>query len=660
MSSSRSKSLSSHISISCSGSSVTLVPMPVDGQRLVNTEPITHPDDLVPGGLYILLTNPKPPEHMYREAAEAELSESNHSKRRQRKRGRGRGRERRSGKFHDSSDEDDKRNDDLSPSDSREKLYLGREIRHDSNSSLDSEGTTTATVSSIATADSCDSSDNTSSSSSSSNGSTFTVSTRSSTSEHECKLEHEARFKDHHLNVDLTRTEILPIHSPQSIYIKDHSNSLLKKHLATSQYSTSIPLSPSQPSEFFIEKTESDIDIEQDAGIAAMLASVASIPQRYFKYNAVLAKKIEIALRLVDKLQLQLRGPDYSDSISDDDDQGMQGSDRVLEQQRRRRRSVDQKERHSKWERDERDHSISRLRRLSVNNRVDHNKHKILNKKTKSNRDSVSRSRTPLPLPDSSRHHRYNNQYSKGSSLHSSPSHYHATTATKKSSSSTLLTPGERREIKSKILHLLHAVWRTAWAPYSPKMRYFHVTDTSTPQHMLRAEQSLNQASLWRRVLDTNHDALADVPGQSTGGRGQGKWTTARDGSGFYGASGLAKTTGVPGSMSYLIEPTHLFRRSPYHAPHVYVFGKHTEKTTSERELEQAALLRQTRNLFMDEIIKNKSHSDEDLERLLNDVIAQLRGLEDDEDALSFHNWRYVRDRLRREFWISRTMELNP
>ncbi|KAJ3413588.1 hypothetical protein HDV05_007813 [Chytridiales sp. JEL 0842] len=255
-----------------------------------------------------------------------------------------------------------------------------------------------------------------------------------------------------------------------------------------------------------------DFDEQIDSGIQAMMACIASIPDRYYKYNTALSKKMDIALSKIDKLQDELgclvENPSATQS------------------------------------------------------------------KYRSGRTSLA-GKTPI---------------------------------------------ARANIIKIQILGLLQAVWRTAWERYSPRMRQFHCSDVETPQNLQRAEHALNMLHMWRRTLDNDTSRALD----------------------------RAMSSGTTSTMGYISDPTHLFRRSPYSPPYIYVAVHNSNR--DQNDAKGRKLLQEMRSLFIESIVREKAHRDKDLDAILDELIETRRMCEDDGDFGRV--WNYVRDRLRKEFWL--------
>ncbi|KAI9340402.1 hypothetical protein DFJ73DRAFT_556423 [Zopfochytrium polystomum] len=373
-----------------------------------------------------------------------------------------------------------------------------------------------------------------------------------------------------------------------------------------------------------------------------MMAAIASIPARYFKYNAALAQKMDIALTEVDRLQRLLRGEELNrQDVGPADGQTAHQTDR-------RRMPVKQ--------------VISKQRTLST---MEERRGRSL---------SIMRSLSPPP-PMLGKGDYYPHRQSRNRSVSPRPT---AGFRPSPASEPRPLSPTRRRVVQKMILTLLHSVWRTAWQPYSPKTRHFHVTDVETPHNLVRAEQALNRLAAFRRIAASSNGRGAGVDADADEIlQWRQKWGVEGGGQGYVGRRRAWRDAGPsnqgrvlgfgsakpPGSAvtEYLWEPTHVFRRSAgYTPPHVYLYGRFRDMGAARRAEAQAAMTKATRAQFVDAMVKARAWRDADIERILWDVIEERRlaALEADEDDADMAGcWRAVRDQLRREFWLSRSLD---
>ncbi|KAJ3383945.1 hypothetical protein HDU84_003263 [Entophlyctis sp. JEL0112] len=175
-----------------------------------------------------------------------------------------------------------------------------------------------------------------------------------------------------------------------------------------------------------------------------------------------------------------------------------------------------------------------------------------------------------------------------------------------------------QRMLHSQILAILHAVWRTAWAKYSPKMRKYPGTEYSIRDTM-HAEDSLNNLNMWRRIMESSELPRNDKDAEK--------------------------------SLRLLNGPTHLFRKNPFNPPYIYVASFLPQRDVlAEKSLDE--LIREVRLLFLQSAVRDQVYKDRDLNNLLLEIVESRRILELDSDAHGSAAWAFVTAKLRREFWL--------
>ncbi|KAJ3094206.1 hypothetical protein HK100_006224 [Physocladia obscura] len=197
------------------------------------------------------------------------------------------------------------------------------------------------------------------------------------------------------------------------------------------------------------------------------------------------------------------------------------------------------------------------------------------------------------------------------------------------------------RILQGQILSLLHAVWRTAWAKFSPKMRRcgqmklrndtgaeYSVTQT------IQAEYALNRLNMWRRITESDNRGCRN------------------DGASLIKSSNLMNGA-----------PTLLYRRNPY-TPHVYLTaGSVVLGSNYDDDAAAAAeqdLIRHIRVAFLDAAVRDKVCKTSDLDVVLTNVVDYFQTLEVDDDSstqISPQRWNYLVAKLRREFWLDKVPE---
>ncbi|KAJ3248268.1 hypothetical protein HDU78_001273 [Chytriomyces hyalinus] len=182
--------------------------------------------------------------------------------------------------------------------------------------------------------------------------------------------------------------------------------------------------------------------------------------------------------------------------------------------------------------------------------------------------------------------------------------------------------PAKTRILQVQILNLLHAIWHTAWAKFSPKMRSYCTSEISVTD-TIAAETALTRLHMWRRIVET------EKPSNS-------------------------ETQFLKKSFQHLQnEPTHLFRRSPFTPAHIYVAGFQRNNTGTSRIAEEE-LMSQVRLAFMELAVRDKLHRDVDLDTVLTQVVESYRVTETNEEGHTTSMWGRVVQRLRKEFWLSK------
>ncbi|KAI8834074.1 hypothetical protein BJ741DRAFT_689669 [Chytriomyces cf. hyalinus JEL632] len=182
--------------------------------------------------------------------------------------------------------------------------------------------------------------------------------------------------------------------------------------------------------------------------------------------------------------------------------------------------------------------------------------------------------------------------------------------------------PAKTRILQVQILNLLHAIWHTAWAKFSPKMRSYCTSEISVTD-TIAAETALTRLHMWRRIVETEKPSNSE-------------------------AQFLKK------SFQHLQnEPTHLFRRSPFTPAHIYVAG-FQRRNTGKSQIAEEELMSQVRLAFMELAVRDKLHRDVDLDTVLTQVVESYRVTEANEEGHTTSMWGRVVQRLRKEFWLSK------
>ncbi|KAI8609278.1 hypothetical protein BC830DRAFT_856150 [Chytriomyces sp. MP71] len=181
------------------------------------------------------------------------------------------------------------------------------------------------------------------------------------------------------------------------------------------------------------------------------------------------------------------------------------------------------------------------------------------------------------------------------------------------------------RILQMQILNLLHAIWKTAWAKFSPKARIQQAADSPfSIGETIHAETCLNRLHMWKRIVETESVNPNEL---------------------------------LKRSFRELQEaPTHLFRCNPYTPPHIYVAGYEMKggRTFGAASDGLDELISEVRLAFMDLAVREKVHRDVEMDSILTEVVDSYRATEVDSGTKSGTDWGYITQKLRKEFWLSK------
>ncbi|KAI9328271.1 hypothetical protein BDR26DRAFT_950967 [Obelidium mucronatum] len=154
------------------------------------------------------------------------------------------------------------------------------------------------------------------------------------------------------------------------------------------------------------------------------------------------------------------------------------------------------------------------------------------------------------------------------------------------------IEPTKSRVLQVQLLSLLHAVWRTAWAKFSPKSRLLKTTQISVSQ-TIQAEQVLNNLHMWRRIVETEHSQ-------------------------HHNHHRRRHSPPLLEGLKLMNEqPTHLFRRSPYTPPYIYLTGSSTRGRLhdcddgDDGEKSESELMSEIRVAFLDLAMRDGVYRDD-------------------------------------------------